>query len=65
MSKSYQDKQNEPLMASEPAAAYGVPSTPYASNASVISTENVLSNTMSVDAYFDELISLVHKDYAN
>jgi hypothetical protein len=61
MSKSYQDKQNEPLMASEPAATYGVSSTPYTPNASVISTENLLSNTMSVDAYFDELISLVHK----
>lgn len=23
-----------------------------------------MANTMSVDAYFDELISLVHKDYA-
>ena len=65
MSKSYQDKQNKPLVASEPAAAYGVSSAPYAPNTGVIPTENVLANTMSVDAYFDELISLVHKDYAN
>lgn len=27
--------------------------------------ENILANTMSVDDYFDELIALVHKDYAN
>lgn len=26
--------------------------------------EDIRANTMSVDAYFDELISLVHKDYA-
>ena len=65
MSKTYQDTQNDPLKASEPAAAYGVSSTPYAPNAGAIPTENVLANTMSVDAYFDELISLVRKDYAN
>ena len=39
--------------------------TKYAPNTDVIPTENVLANTISVDAYFDELISLVHKDYAN
>ena len=27
-------------------------------------TERVMANTMSVDEYFDELISQVHEDYA-
>ena len=31
---------------------------------SVSTTERVMSNTMSVDEYFDELISQVHEDYA-
>ncbi len=65
MSKSYQDTQNEPLIASEPAATYGVSSASYAPKTGTIPAKNVLANTMSVDAYFDELISLVHKDYAN
>ena len=31
---------------------------------SVSTTEHVLATTMSVDEYFDELISQVHEDYA-
>ncbi len=35
-------------------------------NAKTVSThERVVANTMSVDEYFDELISQVHQDYAN
>ena len=65
MSKTNQDKQKEPLMASEPAVVYGVRDVSYGTKASVVSNNSVLDNTMSVDDYFDELISLVHKDYAN
>lgn len=65
MSKTYKDTKNKPSMASEPAATYGVSSTSYVPNTGAISTEDILASTMSVDAYFDELISLVHKDYAN
>ena len=31
----------------------------------VSTTERVMASTMSVDEYFDELISQVHEDYAN
>ena len=31
---------------------------------SVSATERVMASTMSVDEYFDELISQVHEDYA-
>lgn len=31
---------------------------------SVSTTERVMTSTMSVDEYFDELISQVHEDYA-
>jgi len=31
----------------------------------ISSTEHVMANTMSVDEYFDELISQVRKDYAD
>ena len=31
---------------------------------SVFTTERVMASTMSVDEYFDELISQVHEDYA-
>ena len=30
----------------------------------VSTTERVMASTMSVDEYFDELISQVHEDYA-
>ena len=30
-----------------------------------VSTERVMATTMSVDEYFDELISKVHEDYAD
>ena len=32
---------------------------------SVSTTERVMASTMSVDEYFDELISQVHEDYAD
>ena len=32
---------------------------------SASTTERVMTSTMSVDEYFDELISQVHKDYAD
>ena len=31
---------------------------------SVSTTERVMASTMSVDEYFDELVSQVHEDYA-
>jgi len=35
------------------------------STKSVSTTERVMATTMSVDEYFDELISQVHEDYAD
>ena len=67
MKKAYPDIQADaPMTASEPVVAYGGSST-YTSerNASVSAREQVLANTVSVDQYFDELISQVHRDYAN
>ena len=32
---------------------------------SVPTTDSVMASTMSVDEYFDELISKVHEDYAD
>ena len=52
-------------MASEPVVAYAAQSTSRVQMKATTSKEDILANTMSVDAYFDELISLVHKDYAN
>ena len=62
MGKQYKKEKNKLTVVSEPEPAYGlargcqVPITD-------MSEEELLSGTMSVDAYFDELISLVRKDY--
>lgn len=66
MSKAYKDYQDKPLHASEPTGSYGVrtdaQSTPLQQESS---RDRILASTMSVDEYFDELISLVRQDYAN
>ena len=66
MSKTYKDYQDKPLQASEPAVTYGVrtgaPSAPMQQESA---RNRILAGTMSVDEYFDELISLVRQDYAN
>ena len=67
MKKSYPDTSLDPsAMVSEPVATYGGCST-YSSEriASVSAIDQVLANTVSVDQYFDELISQVRYDYAN
>ena len=61
--KSKQEKQQQ-VIAAEPAASYSVESN-QTSNIPGIGKERIMRDTMSVDDYFDELISLVHKDYAN
>ena len=65
MSKTYQKNQEETVIAAEPVATYGVSNT--ITNPSKVFTtkERVMASTMSVDEYFDELVTLVHKDYAN
>jgi len=65
MSKKYQDMKEEPLMAAEPLVAYGVDSNHQLSDEDLSFREKIMAETVSVDEYFDELISLVRKDYAN
>ena len=70
MAKKYNDFKTELTMAAEPmtspiesqTALHGNLQAP--SNG-VSAKERIMASTMSVDAYFDELISLVHEDYAN
>ena len=51
--------------AAQPVATYGVRSS-YAMPKNAISTrERIMTSTMSVDEYFDELIDQVREDYAN
>ena len=49
------------MMTGEPVIAYNVQDTQQVS----VKNDSLLANTMSVDEFFDELISQVHKDYAN
>ena len=51
-------------MASEPVAAYEVRRPHCSPNKCESMRERIMANTVSVDEYFDELISLVHHDYA-
>lgn len=65
MNKKYEDIQDEPLMASEPAAVYEVKRSHCSLNKGESIREQIMATTVSVDEYFDKLISLVHEDYAN
>ena len=65
MSKTYSDTKSIPREVAEPAATYAVQDSLRPAKKDLSPKKNTLHNTMSVDAYFDELISLVHKDYAS
>lgn len=65
MSKKQHIFHDKPEMASEPMPTYNVP-VGYRQSSNRVSTNGrIMSNTMSVDEYFDKLISLVHDDYAD
>ena len=67
MGKTYSDIKNEPVMAAEPIAPYTVP-VPHRSHVvpkNVSTREQVMASTVSVDEYFDELVSQVREDYAS
>ena len=55
MSKKCKNTHSNIMSVAEPMIAYGV-------NAG---SKSILENTMSVDEYFNKLLSLVHKDYEN
>lgn len=62
MSKNYPEVQaDSTMMTGEPVIAYNVQDSQQVS----VKNDSLLANTMSVDEFFDELISQVHKDYAN
>lgn len=63
MKKKYQEKQKEPLIVEEPKSSYGItnPDSPSIQS----SKAKIMENTVSVDEFFDNLISLVRSDYAN
>ena len=64
MGKTYREIETEPVMAAEPIASYTA--SGYHSLSMEDSTrKRVLASTVSIDEYFDELISHVHKDYAS
>ena len=55
MSKIEKNTHSNSMSVAEPMIAYGANT----------GSESILENTMSVDEYFNKLISLVHKDYEN
>lgn len=65
MSKKCKNTQSKPSSVAEPMISYGVNSG--LGNIGVLpsSRESILKNTMSVDEYFDKLLTLVHQDYEN
>lgn len=65
MAMKYSDKEDKTLSAAEPAVTYNVNYGHHTSEKDKFSRERVMADTVSVDAYFDELLSLVHADYAN
>ena len=66
MDKKYCDIEAEHTMAAETVAPYSI-NTYHASDMpkKVSTREHVMTTTVSVDEYFDELISHVHEDYAS
>lgn len=52
-------------VAIQPALVHDVHSDYQSQPKSVSVREHVMASTVSVDEYFDELISQVHKDYAD
>ena len=65
MKKEYHKKQKEPLKVEEPKSPYGVKSNPESPSLQSSRKVKIMENTMSVDEFFDDLISLVRSDYAN
>ena len=65
MDKKHKNKEKEPMTVAEPAIAYGINSGSNAPFTHISLRNRILENTISVDEYFDKLISLVHQDYEN
>ena len=66
MEKKYCDIETKPVLAVEAIAPYTVSAYRATTTPKKVSArERVMASTVSVDEYFDELISHVHEDYAN
>jgi len=62
----YNGNENElPVGAGEPIVTYGAQNRSHVSPEDTSVRERILTSTISVDEYFDELNLLVHKDYAS
>ena len=66
MKKTYQHNEPESVPSvAESITPYGTSRQPHVQGDNSSSKEKIIEGTMSVDDYFDELISLVREDYAN
>ena len=66
MKKTYQHNEKESIPSvAESITPYGTSRHPRVQGDDSSSKDKIMKETMSVDDYFDELISLVHEDYAN
>lgn len=65
MSDTYKDIQKDADVAAEPVMAYGLDVAYSVPVGKTSAREQIMASTVSVDDYFDELISKVQKDYAN
>lgn len=65
LKKKYQEKQKEPLKVEEPKLSYGVKNNSETPSLQSSRKARIMENTVSVDEFFDDLISLVRSDYAN
>lgn len=65
MDKKHKNTEKEPMTVAEPAIAYGINPGSNAPVTHISLRDRILENTISVDEYFDKLLSLVHKDYEN
>ena len=65
MTKKYHHTEEITPKVSEPVVAYNARSPHCSAVKQVSEHESVMATTMSVDEYFDKLISLVREDYAN
>lgn len=66
MKDTYPQKESEETpSAAEPSIPYNTLNHPQIPTSDSSRKEKILEETLSVDEYFDELISQVHTDYAN
>ncbi|MBQ5971952.1 MAG: hypothetical protein IJL45_06080 [Prevotella sp.] len=65
MNKKYPDSPKQSSIAAEPSTTFGIQDRLDATKKRLTSKEKILARTVSVDNYFDELITLVIKDHEN